>query len=143
MHGAGAAEGEQRKAARVFAALQRVHACGVGHVLIGNLMDAPGGFCQWHTEPDGNPVVQRTLRGLDIEDDAPAQKIRRVQVAQDKVRVGHGWLAAAACVAGRSRVGAGRVRADFEQAERVHARDRATTRADLNHFDDRQFNRKA
>ena len=39
----GAAEGEQRQAARVFAAFDGVHARGAGHALVDELVDAPGG----------------------------------------------------------------------------------------------------
>ena len=44
MHRPGAAEGEHRHAPRVLAALDRVDARRVGHVLVDDLMNAPGGL---------------------------------------------------------------------------------------------------
>src|SRR5947208_3285429 len=72
---------------------------------------------------------------LDVERHSAAEEVAGVQVAQDQVGVGDGWLRPTKAIARRARVRPGRVRADLEQAQGIHARDGAATGANLDHLD--------
>src|SRR4051812_15116524 len=100
------AEGEQRQAARVLAALDRMHPRGAGHALVDKLMDAPGRAHRGHIQWGADPRLDRAFSGSNVELQAPAEKEVWVKVAEQQVGVGDGGLAAAAAVTGRPRVGA-------------------------------------
>jgi hypothetical protein len=52
-----------------------------------------------------------------------AKKIRRIEIPQQQVGVGNRRLSALPAVAGRSRIGAGRIRPNLQQPEGVDAGD--------------------
>ena len=139
VHRPRAAEGEEREAVRVFAALQRMDARGVGHVLVGDLVNAPGRLLDRHAQLVGDLLLDRPPRAVDIQLHAPAEEVGRVKIAEDQIGVGHRRLGSAAPVADRPWIRPGRVRPDLEQPERIHARDRAAAGADLDHLDHRDL----
>ena len=141
--GRGAAEGDQRAVAQGLAALDGVHARGVGHVLVDHLDDAEAAM----DRPPG-PAARRcrarapSLR-LAIEREAAAGEAARVDAAQHEVGVGHRRRGAAAAVAGGPGFGAGALRPDLEALELVDRGDRAAAGADLDHLDHRDAERQA
>ncbi len=78
---------------------------------------------------DGEPV-QRLRRRRRIELRAAAEEMRRIEIAEHQVGVGHGGLATAAAVTGGARHGAGALRADMQDAAGVDPGDRAAAGAE-------------
>ncbi len=99
VHGPGAAEGEDREALDVLAALDRVDARGARHALVGELVDAPGRLHGAETERPPDPLGDRVPSGVPVEPHLAAEEEVGVEVAQHEVGVGHGRLRAAEAVA--------------------------------------------
>ena len=95
--------------------------------------------------PSGSATRRRSraCRGLEVERHAAAEEEAGIVVAEHEIGVGHRRLRAAHAVAGRTGVGARRMRADLEQADLVDRRDRAAAGADLDHVDDGRLDRQA
>ena len=94
--------------------------------------------------------VSRQLRGqrlgdaaraLDVERHAAAEKILRIEPAEQQIGVGDGQLGAVA-VADRPRIRAGAARPDAQRAAAVDVGDRSAAGADRVDVDDRQPHRK-
>src|SRR5690349_15929651 len=114
MYRSGATEGEDRVRARVLTALDRVDAGRVGHVLVDDLMNAPGGRENVEPERLGDLSSDRLAGRVDIQTHLAAEEIVRVEVTEDEVGIGDGWRRPATPVASRSRHCARRVRPDLE-----------------------------
>ena len=92
VHRAGAAEGQQREAARVDAALDGDHAQRPDHLLVGDPDDPLGGLQLPEAERAGEPR-HRGPRRLGVELDAAGQPRVAREVAEQQVRVGDRRLA--------------------------------------------------
>ena len=138
----GAAERQQREAARIDAALDGHLADGVGLVPVGDLDDAVGELLGAHVA--GQPGGERGdagARALDVERDAAADQRRR-NAAEHQIGVGDGRLVAAVRVAHRAGLGAGALRADLEMAFAGDPGDRAAAGADGLDVDHRDAHRE-
>ena len=140
--GTGTAEADHGVMARVLALLDEMDAGGGTHALDHDLVDAPGGFLDRKAEWRGHRRDGLACR-LEVERHAAAEEEAGVVIAEHQIGVGHGRLHAAHAIAGRARIGAGRMRADLEQADLVDRGDRAAARADLDHVDDGRLDRQA
>ena len=143
VHGAGAAEGDQREVARVVAALDGDLADGGGHAGHGDAHDALGQRVHRHDRAhargqigDGVPRARR------VDRDAAAQPARRADAAQHHVGVGHGGLGPAQAVGGRAGDGARAARPHLQAAVQVEPRQRAPAGADRVHVDLRHLHGK-
>jgi hypothetical protein len=73
-----------------------------------------------------------------------AEEVIRIEPAEHQVGVGHGGFGAAEAVADRPGLRAGTARSDLHQSgRRLDPRDRSAARADLDHVDDRHFQRQS
>ena len=138
MHRPGAAEGEQREAARIDAALDRDDAQRPHHLLVRHPYDPLGGLQLVEAER-GREVGDRGPGRLGVERDAAGQGRVGCEPAEQQVGVGDGGLGAAAPVAGGAGVGAGRARADPQRPARVSPADRAAAGTDRVNVDHRQL----
>src|SRR5205814_3550905 len=125
MYRPGTAEGEQRERARVAAPLDGVDSRRIGHVLIDHLVHGPGGAGDVETQWIRELLLDGALSGCHVERHTPAEEVVRVQVAENEVSIGDGWVSAAAAIADRPRFRTRRIRAHFEQPEAVDACDAA------------------
>ena len=135
MHGAGAAERQQRERRKIDPALGGEHAHLVGHAHVDDALDAGGGGEHVHLERIGDVGLERRARGRDVELLRAAEEIVRVEKAADEIGVGDGRPRAAAPVAGGSWIGAGALRPDIEEAAGVDPGDRAAARRDRGHVE--------
>ena len=115
---AGAAERQHGDAAQVVALLDRVHARRGGHVLVDELVDAGGGVADRQAELSATDRRAAASAG-EVERHVAAEEVSGVEQPEHQVGVGDGGLGAAAAVAGRAGVGAGRLGADLQQTEVV------------------------
>ena len=141
--GASAAEGDQTIASLITTALNQVDAGGIGHILIDDMVHAPGGACQIDPERLGHMLTNGFLGPGPIQPHLAAEEVIRIEIAQDEIGIGHRWFAAAESVAGRSRIGTGAIRSHLQQTKLVNARDATAASADLDHLDDRHLHRQA
>ena len=138
-----AAEGDERTRRHFGAALDSMHARGVGHVLVDDFGDAVGcGLCR-HAKRFADVVFKSSLGLGRVDGDLATSEARRIDLAQSNVGVGDGRLRAAATVTRRTRLGASAFRTDHDALHGVDARKRAATGADLDHLDDRDAEREA
>ena len=79
---------------------------------IGDLHDAAGRGDRIEAERRGHPLSNGAVGRAGVEGHLAAQEERRVEPAQDQVRVGDGRRGAAQAVARRSRPGSRATRAD-------------------------------
>src|SRR5262249_32714604 len=115
----------------------RMHACGVCHVLIDNFADADGGcFGAFAAEPVADGVQQRGFGLAAIDADLATSKALRIDLADDEVGIGHRCLATTAPVTGGTRLRPGAVGSNQDALQAVDACDRAAAGANLHHFDD-------
>ena len=142
MRRTGAAEADHGVMARVLALLDEMDAGGGAHAFDHDLVDAPGRFLDREAERRSNRRDGLAGR-LQIKRHAPAQEETGIVIAEHEIGVGHGRLGAAHAVAGRTGIGAGRMRADLEQPDLVDRRDRAAAGTDLDHVDDGRLDRQA
>src|SRR5712692_10255003 len=75
--------------------------------------------------------ADRVACGGDVEAYLAAEKERRVEVAEEEIRVGDGRVSPAVPVAGRPGARARRIGSDAQQTRRVDTRDAPAARADL------------
>ncbi len=143
VHRAAAAERDDGAALVGFRALHRVHARGVGHVLVHHLHHAERGHRGVEPEPRPDMGRERALRRRRVEPQRAARERLGVVAAEREVRVRHRRPQAAAPVASRPRVGPRAFRPDLDQAQRIHLREAAAARADLHHLDHRDAQRQA
>ena len=85
----------------------------------------------------------RLARRPRVEGHVAAEEVVGVEDAEQQIGVGDRRLGAALAVAGRARVGAGRLRPDLQQAEVVDPGERAAAGADLDQVDRRHGDREA
>ena len=125
----GAAEREDGEAPRIDAAAHRYQPDAFGHVRVDDAVDALGRGHAIDAEPAGD-AIDGDLGGDAIEARATAEKVVGIEEAEDEVGVRHRRFDAAAAIAGRSRLRAGALGPDVQQAAVVDARDRAAAGAD-------------
>ena len=109
-----------------------MHADGIGHILVHQLVDTPGRALGPHIQ-GRSQTRHGLLRGLRVQDHAPAQEIVRVEQAQDQIRIRHGGLGPAPPIAGRPRIGSGAFRAHHGQAHIAQPGDAAAAGPYFNH----------
>ena len=140
VHRAGAAEGDQRIAARVDAALDRHDAQRTQHLLVGDAHDPGCRLVDVEAELSGQPP-DRSAGGLQVEPHIPGKRRLGAEVAEQQVGVRDGGLAAAASVGSRARHRARRTRADAQRAAGVGPGDAASTGPDGVDVDHRELQR--
>ena len=138
MNRAGAAEGEQRHAAVIDAAVGGVRARGCRHRLGDDAEDAARRVRRREIELGGERR-HRPVGGGAVELHVAAEKVVGVEQAEHEVGVGHRRLRSAAAVAGRAGRGAGAFGTDLEQSQRIGMGDAAAAGADLDHVDRREW----
>ena len=137
-----AAERQQRKAARIDAALDGHLPDRVGLIPVGDLDDAVGELLDAHVA--GQPRGERGdagARARHVEGDAAADQRSR-NATEHQIGVGDGRLAAALRVTHRTGIGARAFRADLEMAFAGDPRDRAAAGADRLDVDHRDAHRE-
>ena len=135
-------EGGQRERPGTLAPLHDMHAGGVGHVLIHQLVDAPCRLGHRQPHRSGDPGLDGPAGRFGVEFHAAAQEVVRIEVSEDQVGIGDGRLGPAQAVADRARVRPGRLRSDLEQPELVDPGYRTSPRPDLDHLDHRHLHRQ-
>ena len=141
VHGARAAECDEREVAGILPALDRDHAHRTLHGGRRHAHDPRGGVLDRAAEAtrerrdcgDGAPAV-------DVE--RAAQELRLDEPAEHEVGVGDRRLGATP-VAGRARIGAGALRADEQRSARIQPRERAATGTDRVDVERRHAHRQA
>ena len=142
VHRRGAAGGEQGIVARLLAVLGEVDAGRTGHVLVDDVVDAPGGALGVDTERIGEASHCR-LGGREVDLHLATEEEVGIEISQQQVGVGDGGIGAAAAVAGGAGLRAGTLRADLHQAEFVAVGDRAAAGPDFDQLDGRDLDRQA
>ncbi len=137
-----AAEGAQGEVARIVAARDRQQAHGVSHVSVGHAHDRLGGLVQLHAERLGHRAAHGVLGQLRVQRDLAARQ-RGAEPPEHHVRVGVGRDLVAVPVAGGPRIGAGRLRPVAQRPALVPPGQRPAARADGQHLDRREADRKA
>jgi hypothetical protein len=84
----GAAEGQQREAPRVDAALDGHHRAGADHLGVGHAHDALGALARLEARARP-PAARRPRAPRGVELDVAGQRHVGAQVAEDEVGVGH------------------------------------------------------
>ena len=135
MQGAGAAERQQREPARVVALSDRHEADALGHLGVDDAMDAERGLLDGEAERARRPRARSPRDELGPQLEAAAGEVLGVEVAQNDGGVGHRRLGSAEAVAGRTRLGARRMRTDPQPLGGVEPGDRAAAGADRIHVD--------
>ena len=128
-----AAVGNQRKIARVEAALERHVTHRVGHRRGGDLQHPRGRTFEIYVKRLRDPFAQRFFRGASIQAHFATEKALGREPAEDNVRIRDRRFAAAASVARRPGFRAGAARTDVQTAAFIEPRDAAAAGA---HFDD-------
>src|SRR5581483_119886 len=132
VHRAGAAEGEQRQAAIVDAAIDGMRSGRRSHGFADHAIDAGGCLGDRGAELLRQPG--QLLLGADlVELHVAAEEVAGIEIAEHQIRIGNARICAAAAVTDRARRRAGALRADLEQAEIADWRDAAAAGADLDH----------
>src|SRR5918993_5545739 len=114
---------------------------GIRHILVDNLVNAPGDLFDGHAESPPKPAESITRR-IDIQLHLTAKKIARIEVAENQIGVGDRWFGAALSITNRPRVCAGTFRTYFQKPERIDPRHTAAAGADLDHVDHRNAHRQ-
>ena len=129
-----ATEGEEGEVARVGAEGEGDHADRTGHRGVGELHDRlrrfVGGEAQRFAKAFGEDLFDGLQGDAALDGKAPG-----VEPAEEEVGVGNRGFGPAPAIADGARVGAGALRADFEEAGGVDARDGAAAGADGAHVD--------
>ena len=124
----GAAERDEREPPRIDPAPHRYELDALRHVRVDDAIDPLGGGEPVDAER-GRDRVDGARSGAGVQHDAPAEEVRRVEEAEDEVRVGHGGRRAAPPIARGTRRSSRALGTDVEDAAAVDMRDRAATRA--------------
>ena len=111
--GSGAAGADQHEIARIIAALDRDAADAVHHVVVDDGEHAVGGLFGRHAQWVGD-ALKRCPGLVDAERQFAAEKTVGIEIAQHQIGVGRRRLDSALAIAGRSRIGAGRLRPDLQ-----------------------------
>ena len=112
------------------------------HALVDDVVHAPGRAQRVEAELLRQAIDGRA-RGRLVQRHGAPEEGGRLEVAEERVRIGHRRKRAPSAVAGRAGLGARARGADLEQAELVHAGDAATPGADLQQVDHRNPQRNA
>src|SRR5215472_7658409 len=142
VHRSRPARGEERVITRIAAALRDVHARGARHVLVHDVVNAPGDLDRLEADPSREPL-HGGARRLQIDAHLPASEVRRIEIAEEEIRIGDGGLRAAQAIRGGPRVRSRTPRADLEQPDLVHVRDAPASRSDLDQLDRRDADGQA
>ena len=143
MHGASAAEGDERELAGIVAALDRDDAQRLGHVAVDDFDDLGGRFGHSQSEQVCHSLADRRLGCREIDLERAAQQRLAIEVAQHDVGVADRGLPSAFAIGGRARVSPGAAWPDFERAAMIDPGDAAAAGADLGEVDDRHPDRMA
>jgi hypothetical protein len=119
-----------------------VHARGVGHVLVDEVVDAPGEACDGEAGALGEWAHGRLGCG-EIDGHAAADEIGGVEVAEHQVGIGDRRLCAAPAVGGGARLGARADGPDLQEADVVEISDGAAAGADLDQLQGRDAHGQA
>ena len=114
-----AAERHQAEHAGIQSTLHGQQPHGLGNVLDRDLHHGVCRFDRWEADFSGR-ALNRHVSKVRVQWQIAAQKIIRVQPAQDHVGVRNGGLLAALRIASRPRNRAGALRSDLQQATLVH-----------------------
>ena len=136
VHGTGAAEADEHEVTWVVPSLHRDEVKRVDHRGICDLDDPVRSLGDGEAERPGAALLDRPGGAFDVEPDLAAEEVRRIEPAEDDVRVGHGGLDAAAAIADRAGIGARTLRPHAQEPARVDPRDRAAAGPDLDEIDD-------
>ena len=132
MHRPGAAERDQDILARILAPRHRHQAQRLDHVRADDLDDTVGGFDRFEFQRLALCATKSLLRQRRRRDETcrPTKKsgFSQPSVTSASVTVGS---SAALGIASRARIGAGALRADFEQAALIDPGDAPASRSDL------------
>ena len=139
---AGTAEGNQGVIPGIDAALHGDHPQGMGHVLVGKTHDAFGHRQRRHVQPCRQRVHGAAGRRL-VQPHAAAEEGIGTQAPQQQIGIGDRGPGTAAPVAGRPRIGAGRLGPHLQQAAGIHVGDGAAAGADGMHVHHRHRHRPA
>jgi len=131
---AGAAEGQKRYPARVDTGIGRVCANRGCHGLSDDAIDPECGGLDVGLELRGQRFY-RFHGAFRIETHLAAEKVLGVQKPENEVCIRYRRLDSASTVTDGTRLRAGALRANGEKPERIHARDAAASRANLDHVD--------
>src|SRR5579875_2857026 len=142
VHRSATSKGYHRKFTRIASLAHRNQLEKVDHVGIGDtdntescLLNADSKrFCYG---------LHRCAGALYIKLDLAAEEIVRIDAANKHVRIGDCWLCSATTIGGRTRLGAGAARSNFERSGRIDPCDAASTSANLNDIHHRHFDRIA
>src|SRR5262245_25340216 len=98
--------------------LSQMHARRIDHILVDEIVDAPGE--RWNCQA-GVPGKrsQGRLRGCEVDAHAAADKIAGIEVAEHQVSIGHRWARTTPAIASRTRFGAGALRTDLHKPDVV------------------------
>src|SRR5215204_4134047 len=124
-----AAEGDQDVLPGIEPAIDREHANGVDHVLVGDIDDRPGRLKPAKTNATAE-LVELRLRFRQAERDRAAEEVLRVQPPQNQIGIGDGDLLTTAVIADRTGIGPGAPRTYTQQTAHVDPGDRAASSAD-------------
>ena len=135
---AGAAGGHQHEVARVETLAHRIGLDRVDHVVDGHRHDPERRLLGRQAQRLADGGRHRRPGQVRVEAHPPAQERLGTQPPQHHVGVGDGRIGAAAAVGGRSRIGAGALRADADHTTVLGGGDRAAAgpdRLDVEHRD--------
>ena len=128
--------GHHRKRARIVALLSNVDARSRRHVFIDDVANAPRHI--GHRELEF--VCEFTQRGfgqITPQLHFTTEKVVGIEIAQHQIGIGDGGFGAALPVTRRAGISARALRADVQQAQIIHMRDRAATGTNLDEVDAR------
>src|SRR5437870_11569359 len=97
-------------------------ACRIGHVFVHDLMNSPRDLLNIHAEPVTD-ALERVPRAIDIQPHVATEKIVRVEIPQNEIRIGHRTTVPALTVTDRATARARTLRPYAEPANRIHAPD--------------------
>ena len=113
--------------------------CGPGHVVVYDLVNAPGGACRGKLQRSGDVLDDRLLSAITVQWHTSAKKVSWIEIAQVKIGIGYGrhiTAEAIACGPGRR---ARTLRPDSEQTQLVAMRNTTAAGANLDHFEHRHL----
>ncbi len=137
-----AAGAEQGVAPRILAALGDMHARGTRHVLIDDVVDAPGELLHAQSRLVGDGGHGRP-RGREVDFHRPAGEKVGIEIAEQEIGVGHRRPRSTQSIGRRAGFRPRAFRAHLQQADRIQVCDRAATRANLDELDGRDADRQA
>ena len=135
--GTGPAEGHEDEVPRVVSTLDRDSPERADHGVVGDLHDTEGHLDHVQAERVRALLLDDPPGRVLVEAHLAAEEVVRIEAMQDQVRVRDGGLGSSFPVARGGRIGAGAPRSHPQHAARVHPRDGATARADLDQVDHR------